>query len=328
MAKMTSSGLKSAMATYVAAAKQAGSWSATTNNFAGLLDKVGKTVQISGLYNDKLPMLEGDNLPLGKTVEEYFIDLTLPEAMTGNNSTEGAKDIVPALPSVEAVCYNYTLGREKIKTTVPYDNIERAFNSTEGAANALTDISIKLQNSYDLTRYYEKKQLLGNAISKCIAVKATNTDVFSSIAKPTDATTGEAFVKAVKTCVEDASFAHEGGIAKALIGAVPEGEMVLFVKKSIMPVLDVNVEAGAFHLDKVTVPARIVVVEDFGTVTGVTQNKDVYAFLVDARGIKLHNGYNATRTSTNADGDFTNIVRHFEDTGFISKYTYMHVFEG
>lgn len=327
MAKMTSSALKQAMVTYVDAAKQAGAWSATTNNMLGALDKIGKTVSISGLYNDKLPELEGEGLPLGKTIEEYMIDLTLPEAFS-NVTTEGAKDVVPALPSVETVCYSYTLGREKIKTTVPYDNIERAFNSTEGAANAITDISIKLQNSYDLTRYYEKKQLLGNAISKCLAVKANNPDVYTSIAKPTDAQTGEAFVKAVKTCVEDAGFAHEGGISKALIGAVPEGEMVLFVKKSIMPTLNVNVEAGAFHMDKVAVPARIVVVEDFGTITGGTASKDQYAFLVDIRGIKLHNGYNATRTSTNADGDFMNIVRHFEDTGFISKYTYMHVFEG
>lgn len=58
-----------------------------------------------------------------------------------------------------------------------------------------------------------------------------------------------------------------------------------------------------------------------------TAGKNVFAMLVDARGIKLHNGYNATRTSTNADGDFENVVRHFEDTGFISKYCYMKVYE-
>lgn len=321
---MTSAGLKTAMQTYVAAAKQAGSWSASTNNFAGLLDKIGKTVTLDGLYNDKLPELEGTELPNGKTIEEYFIDLTLPEAFS-NITTEGAKDVVPALPSVETVCYSYTLGREKIKTTVPYDNIERAFTSAEGSANALADITAKLQNSYDLTRYYEKKQLLGNAISKCLAAKANNTDVYAQVDKPVDADTSEAFIMQIKNDVEDASFAHEGGIAKALIGATPE--LVLFVKKGVMSPLQVKAFAGAFQKEELAIPCKVKVVEDFGNVTGVTQGKDIIAFMCDVRGVKLHNGYNATRQAPNADGDFVNFVRHFEDTGFISKYCYMKAYE-
>lgn len=323
MAKMTSAGLKTAMNTYVAAAKQAGAWTKSTNNFAGLLDKIGKTITIDGLYNDKLPELEGTELPLGKTIEEYFVDLTLPEAF-GTLSAEGAKDVAPALPSVESVVYNMSLGREKIKTTVPYDNVERAFTNSEDAANALVKISEKLQNSFDLTRYYEKKQLLGNVASKVIAAKTT--DNYKAIAIPTDTESAEAFITQLKSDAEDASFAHEGGIANALIGASPE--LVLFVKKGVMPVVAVKAMAGAFQKDELAIPARIKVVEDFGTITGESDGKKVFAILADPRGIKLHNGYNATRTSLNADGDFMNIVRHFEDTAFISKYTYVKVYEG
>ena len=322
MAKMTIAALQTAMNTYVAAAKQQAAWTASTNNFTGLLDKIGKTVTLDGLYNDKLPELEGTELPLGKTIEEYFVDLTLPEAFS-TLAAEGAKDVVPALPSVEAVVYNYTLGRQKIKTTEPYDNIERAAMNEEVAANALTKISEKLQNSYDITRFAAKKQLLGNAITKCVAGK-TNADVYKAIAKPIDTETAEAFITQVKKDVEDASFAHEGGLAKALIGASPE--LILFVKKGVMPEIAVKAMAGAFHNEELAIPATIKIVDDFGTYTG-TSGKEVFALLADPRGIKLHNSYNATRTSMNADGDFMNIVRHFEDTGFISKYTYMKVYE-
>ena len=48
MAEMTYASAKSAAATYVAAAKQAAAWSKTTNNFAGLIDKIGKTITIDG----------------------------------------------------------------------------------------------------------------------------------------------------------------------------------------------------------------------------------------------------------------------------------------
>lgn len=325
MSKMTIAALQSAMATYVAAAKQAGVWNKTNDNLIGLIDKIGKTVQINGIYADKLPELEGDELPLGKTIEEYFIDLTMPETYS-DITTEGAKDDVPALPAVEDVCYNYTLGRQKVKTTVPFDNLERAFNTSEGAAAAITDISAKLQNSVDMTKYQMKKQLLGNVASKAIAVKATVSDVYKAMPVPVDTETSEAFITAIKQAAEDASFAHQGGLGNRLIGAAPE--LKLYVKKGVMPIVEVEALAGAFNSDMLALPASITVVDDFGTITGGTSGKQVYAILIDPRGVKLHEGYNASRYKENADGDFVNYVRHFEETGFISKSTFVRVFEG
>lgn len=316
MAKMTIAGLKTFVASYVDAAKQGAAWASSTDNFVGLLDKIGKQITLSGTFNDKLPELDGDELPLGKTIEEYYIDLTLPEAFTGNNSTEGAKDIVPAVPSVESVVYSYSLGRKKIKTTIPYDNFERAMLSTEGVANVSANIMERLQNSQDLYKFACKKQLLGNAIDKAVTASRVTT-----IAVPVDDTTGEAFLKQVKKDIEDASFPHEGGLAGALIGAAPE--LVLYVKKGVMPSIEVDTFAGAFHKEDLALPCRIVVVDDFGTITNTT----AWGVLVDPRGIKLHNGYNAVREAPNADGDFLNIVRHSEYTGFISKYCYIKAYK-
>ena len=325
MAKMTQAALKAAMATYVAAGKQAGVWTDSQANLIKAIDKIGKTIQINGDYNDKLPELDGDNLPLGKTIEEYFIDLTLPETYS-TIAAEGAKDDVPALPDVEDCAYSYTLGRQKVKTTVPFDNVERAFNTSEGAADAITDISFKLQASVNMTRYQMKKQLLGNAISKALAVKSTVTDCQKAQAIPTDTASAEDFILAVKEAAEDASFAHQGGLGNRLIGAAPS--LKLYVLKGVMPTVAVKAVAGAFQRDELAMPAEVKVVDDFGTITGGTSGKSVYAVLVDERGLKLHNGYMASRYKENADGDFVNYVRHFEDTAFISKSTFIRVFEG
>ena len=108
MAKMTISDLKTFAASYVAAAKQAGAWSATTNNLYGLIDKIGQIVSLKGDFNDKLQELDGNDLEFGKTIEETMIDLVLP-AVYGTNgvndgtnaATEGAYDLAPAYPSVE-----------------------------------------------------------------------------------------------------------------------------------------------------------------------------------------------------------------------------------
>lgn len=315
MAKMTLSNIASAMATYVASANIAGAWNATTANMGGLLDKIGKMITIDGLFNDKLPELDGDNLPLGKTVEEYYMDLILPTAYS-NITTEGAKDVVPALPTVEDVVYSYTLGRQKIKTTVPYDNFERAMLTSADAGNFGAKILERLYNSYDLAKYNEKKQLIGRFSD---AVYAVNKAV---IAKPVDTTTGEAFLKQVKTDCEEAMFANEKSISGALIGGAPS--LMLILKKGIMPSIEVDVMAGAFNPEKLGLPANttVKVVDSFGTQT----NTGVYALLCDSRAMKLYNGYKAIRTATNADGDFVNSVLHFEDTAFYSKYVYGKVY--
>lgn len=318
MAKMTISGLQSAMASYVAAAKQAGSWSASTSNFVGLLDKIGKQVTIDGGFFDKLPELDGDELPLGKTIEEWFIDLTLPTTYT-DAATDGAYDVVPALPTVESVVYSYTLGRQKVKTTIPFDDFERAMIGSQETANMSAKIMERLQNSYDLSKYAIKKQLLGNAIDKAVTAGS-----YTNIAAPTDTTSGEALVKELKKDVEAAQFAHMGNClagSSCLIGGSPS--LVLYVKKGVMPELEVDTFSGAFHKEDLAVPCEIKVVDDFGTLT----NSTTYAVLVDPRGIKLHNGYNALRSKENAEGDFINFVRHFEVTGFISKYAFIKVYK-
>ena len=316
--KMTITALQSAMASYVAAAKQGAAWSATTGNFVGLLDKIGKQVTLDGGFYDHLPEMDADELPLGKTIEEYFIDLTLPTAYVSEGS-DGADENVPALPTVESVVYNYTLGRQKVKTTVPFDNFERAMISANESANLGAKILERLQNSYDLTKYAIKKQLIGNAIDKAVTASAVQT-----LAIPVDTSTGEAAIKQIKKDIEAAQFAHMGDClagANCLIGGSPE--LVLYVKKGVMPSLEVDTFAGAFNRADLAVPCKIKVVDDFGTLT----NSTVLAVLVDPRGIKLHNGYNAIRSKENADGDFINFVRHFEFTGFISKYVYIKAYK-
>ena len=65
-----------------------------------------------------------------------------------------------------------------------------------------------------------------------------------------------------------------------------------------------------------------IVVKDFGD----SAPADVYAVLIDGRGMRLHNTYRATRENMNGDGDFLNIFLHTEDTAWVSRNAFIHVF--
>lgn len=325
MAKMTLSGLTTFATEYVNAAKQAGAWSATHDNLYGVIDKIGKQITLDGSFQDKLPELDGDELPLGKTIEEYFIDLTLPvdyqgpATVSASDAAQGA--LKPYLPAVEDVSYSYTLGRKVIPTTIPYDNVERGCIDTGVAANMIGKITQKLTDSYSLYKYACKKQLLGNlAIKAAAAENAAN--LVETIPAITDTVSGESFIKKIKEDVETASFANEGHcLGNTLIGAPASSDLILIVKKGIMPTLEVDVEAGAFNSSKIALPVKIKVVDDFGD-----QDK-VVAMLVDSRGIKFHRDYHAIRPQENGYSDYVNMFDHSENTGFISKYTYVKVYK-
>lgn len=326
MAKMTLESLKTFATGYVAAAQQAGAWQETHNNLYKVLDKVGKMITLDGEFQDSLPELSGDDLPLGKTIEEYFIDLTMPvDFKAPDNSGTGYAEaaLKPYLPDTEEPCYSYSLGRKVLPTTIPYDNVERGAVNAEAAGNMIAKVSEKFADSGSLYRYALKKQLIGNMISKAITVDAAAGKLVSTIAKPIDTATGEAFIKEVKTIKENFEFANEGNcLSKALIGKTPEANLMLYIKKGVLPSLEVDTMTGAYHLDKIAIPCRVKVVDDFGSA-----DESVFAVMVDSRGIKLHKDYLTTKPQENAFSDFVNLFEHSEYTGFISKFTAVHVFK-
>lgn len=142
----------------------------------------------------------------------------------------------------------------------------------------------------------------------------------TTAAKPTDTATGEAFVKEVKQKVLDASFISQGNSLNGNSIGATEG-LLLIVDKSVLPTIEVDVQAGAFHEDKVALPAEIIPVDGFGSAT------NVYAMLIDRRGVKLHDTYRAVRDFVDADNDSIKYIYHLECTAFYSRNTFVHVWE-
>lgn len=144
--------------------------------------------------------------------------------------------------------------------------------------------------------------------------------IVEEVAIPEDSTTGEAFIKAIKKAIEAAQDVSEGySLNGNTIGA--EEGLILLVKQGVMPSLEVDTMAGAFHLDKLDPKVETKVIKDFGATTS-----KAYAILMDRRGAKLHIGYEAVRDNFNGFGDFLNLFSHIESTAFISRNCFVKIF--
>ena len=392
MPRATLKEIEAIVASYVTSNTVGGVFTLTKNNLAGLIDKIAKTFQIDGLFNDKLPELDGEELPYGKTVEEYFQDLCAVLAyedgkVTPSNSVTGA--LQPYYPEYRPAAYSQSLGRKVIPTTIKYDEYERAFNDGAAYETCVNTITKRLYDTFAMFKYNVKKDICGLAAKKANDLQNTNSaqefetaapvlyaasattsrtgtlvannryylganwagktavaicvkarasasktwaedvaaglliplDLVNSIALPVDATTGEAFLEQVKKDVESAEFVSEGHSLNGNTVGASEG-LLLIVLKGVKPVIDVQVEAGAFHPDKLAVPAETKVVDDFGS----KAPDGLYAILVDRRGLRLHSGYMAVREQINGYSDFMTYFLHTENTAFISRNTFIKAY--
>ena len=367
MAKLSLGELSSFIASFVDSQVLSNpSFTKSTDNIAGLIDKIGKIITLDTSFADKLSMFDGSELSFGKIVEEWQQDLTMPSAYDGT----GANALAPHYPSYRPVDYAYPCPKKVIATTVPYNNLERAVHFEEQFISLTAMITKRLYDSYAVYKYGIKRQALGELASLCVSAQTSagstafqsstkydvgtlvyNSSEFGIVVKPiavadgltwstaksggyvilfdlvetmsapSDSTSGEAFVVKVKEAVEKASDISEGHSLNGNTLGASEG-LVLLVKQGIIPPVEVEVMAGAFHQDKVALPAEIVVVKDFGDA-----DSSIYGILMDRRGLILHNDYLAVKEQLNAEGNFMNYYLHSEFTCKFSRNTFVRVFK-
>lgn len=317
MAQFTLEELQGAVGKYVDATKQLSStYTPTIDDFTKTVCKIGDMFTLYLPHVDKLGELSGENLPFGATVEEFMTNNFLPSDATYEDQAtrKNAKRVTFA----EAV-YSYPLKEQKFELGVPRVQFQRVALGAESMANLVASSLQTLDSSTNAWNYAAKRQLLGN-MAKAAEAAPNSANLVKTVAVPTDAKTGEAFIKEIKNAVEDAEDANDCNLAGHVAAAAPS--LKLYVRKGVMPSLEVDTQAGAFHVEKLAIPAETKVILDFGDA-----DSSIYAILVDPRAIKLRDNFNYVDSDYDGSMSQQNFWRHLSQTGVISKYGFVRVFK-
>ena len=316
MADFTITALETAAKNYVDATKQLqGTFTPTVDDFTKTVCKIGEMKTLYLPHIDKLPEMNGDNLPFGETIEEFMVNDFLPETFA---YVDGApKKNAKRATFAEAV-YSYALPEQLWELGVPRSQFQRVSLGQRSFTDLVSSTLMTLDSSANAWNYAAKRRLLGNAAKAAVAAGLVSTK-----AKPDNTADGEQFIKEVKKCVEIASDMNDSNLAKHTAAAAPS--LTLYIKQGVIPSLEVDTMAGAFNKAELAIPAKVKTVLDFGEISG--EDAGVYAILVDDRAIKLHD--DVLMVSSDYDGRMNqdNFYRHQKQTGFISKYGYIHVFK-
>lgn len=312
MAVMTKSALETAAKTYVDASKQLNTtFTATVDDFTKAIEKIG---QITTLYLpqiDKLPELDGNNLPYGQIIEEVMVNDFLP---TDYSYVDGDNVKSSPRPTFDEAVYSYPLSDKLFEVGIPYSQFQKVSLDAGSYASFVSSSIATLDSSVNAWNYAAKRQLLGNLCSNAIGAGLVST--VGDPASWTEENT-EAFVQQLLIDVEEASDMNESNIAGHTCAAAPS--LKLYVSKKVMPAIKVKALAGAIHKEELAIPADIKTVLDFGE-----GNDKIVAVLVDPRGIKMHDDINEVESI--AANFVVSTKRHLKQTGYISKYGFVKVY--
>ena len=326
----------------------------------GLINKIAATFTIEGDYTEEgLADLDGPEIATGNALEEYFRDFVEPSDFDDT----GANAMAPAYPHNAPVSYSVEQKKQTFKTTESMSGYAQSFKDAAEVATYVSGITRRLYDSETLWRNGLKKQLLGivakehtrnptktyaaasastlkvgekvkdgngipYVVRKSIANNTTlenavaagqlvKLDLATAMAVPTDATTGEAFIKSVKDYVAKFMKPRSGYSLNGNIAG--KGTYKLYIKEGILPSIEVDTMAGAFNADKLTFGVPVVEVTDFG------DNANVFAMLVDTRGIRVSNVEKIATSDTNGQGAFVNYYIHERPLAHWSPNVKVHV---
>lgn len=149
-----------------------------------------------------------------------------------------------------------------------------------------------------------------------------NLDLVTTIAKPVDTATGEAFIKQCQADAEIASDISEGHSLNGNTLGVTE-KKYLFIGQNILNVLNVDTKAGAFNPDMLGIDAEIIVLPDFGK----DADPKVYAVLTDSRTLRFFPTFEFSGVAENKSKAWVKFISHLDATAHISRNTFVKVYK-
>lgn len=228
------------------------SYTPTVNPYSGAIGKVAKSVLENSGITSKFSSLMKDNIDTGDTLE-----LTLFKEATGNDYIEPIANsshvVVNAKPS-DFVHYWKNWTRKRFDTRISRNDIRKVS----------TDISkVNEYASKVVQALYDGDRKTLNADVEGLCAWAIQNNKIIKDETPTDI---EGLLKAIKTAIDKFMYpteSNKAGINKAgLTVESKPSDIVVLIPASIATDIDVDINAGAYNLDKVAINAEIIKVAD------------------------------------------------------------------
>ena len=211
-------------------------------------------------FRNPFVVLDGDRIPLGYAGQEIYVN---PAKGRQFNVDDFAGLLVKYEADVK-VQYQTINSDLQYPVTFTRQQLKKAFVSWGDLEGFIDQLSNSLYNGCYIDEYQKVKELVAGAYSKNIAQVETVSAVSSEDAAKSFITKArELFLNFQTPSSSYNSWAKNGGAGRPVVTWTNPEDIVFIVRNDIRAYLDVNVEAAAFNLDKVTLLGNILTVDNF-----------------------------------------------------------------
>jgi hypothetical protein len=277
------------------------------NDFiTSLIDRISLVVIKSVSLKNQLAKFKKGNLPLGRTIEEIFTDITRekkydPEA---SETTVFKREI----PNVKTLFHERNR-QVFYEQTVSDDQLKAAFTSWGNFEGFLSSIINAIYNSAEVDEFKYMKLLVDNYASKGLFTVI-------SVNKPDTETATREFAKKLRATARKMSLptGSRDYNALAVHTKTDMEDLHLIISADLEAEMDVDVLAKAFNMDKTSFMGHVTVIDGFATA-------GLEAVLIDKDWFMVYDNNLKMETIRNPKGLYWNYFYHVWQTLSVSRFS-------
>ena len=230
------------------------------NDFISLLKKIVYTAVYNKTFNNPLAQLEGERMPLGQFLENVYVN---PAEARGFN----VNDFAGLLQKYEAkIATQYLSVNSDLQycVTITREKVRNAFTSWDQLEGLISGMVNSLYNGAYIQRYNATKGLV-------TAAYTGNNVQYQVISDVTDEQSAKSLIRQLRAAYSKMQIPStrynawnkvKGGDLALKTWSDPE-DVVVLISADVEALVDVEVLAAAFNMNKADFLGRVIVVDDF-----------------------------------------------------------------
>lgn len=277
-----------------------------------LINHIGLVNVNYNSFESPLRMFYKGWMEFGDTIEDVYIQPIKGMLYEGEVPNDNPGDVWQTFkPDVDVVFYK--INRETVYPLTLNDRIiRRAFMSYRELDKFMSGLMQQLYNGDEIDDFTLTMKLLANYSN----VDGSNLYYQIPVTEVTDESSAKSLVKAIRSVVKTMRFPSRQYNAKGVLNWVRPEDIYVLVTPETNAVLDVDVLAKAFNMDKTTFMGNVVEVPGFGTGMEGTQ-----ALLVDKAFFQIYDTYkDILSTGINARHLTQNYYYHHQGVMAVSPF--------
>lgn len=276
------------------------------NDFiTSLVDRIGLVVIRSVSLKNPLSKFKKGVMPLGRTIEEIFVDITKAKKY----DAEDAENTVfkREIPNVKTLFHERN--RQDIyEQTIQDDSLKTAFISWGNFEGFIAQIINAVYNSAEVDEYEYMVMLVDNYYSKGLFTVVT-------VDKPDTATTATELVKKMRATASKMTLpmGSRDYNSLAVRTRTEMSDLHLLIDADLQAQIDVDVLARAFNMDKADFLGNVTVIDGFAS-------SGLEAVLIDKDFYMVYDNLLKMETIRNPKGLYWNYFYHVWQTLSVSRF--------